>query len=446
MNTIAIVGGGLGGLLTAAEFKRRGAEPIVLEASDRPGGVAQTVVEDGFLLEPAASSMLLPKPDLSPILDAAGAQVTPATEAAKTRYVYTRGRLIEINESPAALLAPIVSVRGKLRAAAEPFVKHPAEAPEESLLDFLSRRFGPEMGRLGATLMAHGVFAADPADLSARGAFPAMVDLDDEAGSIIRGVLRRRKERPKPASPKVRASVHVPVGGMAGLARTLADYLGTAFVPNTPVKYVKPSGTGWVVETEGDSVTADMVVLAVPPHQARSITPPDVAEALDGTQVAPVVVVGIGAPASDLPLPEGFGVLVGPDSGFRTLGVLFESAYAPGRAPEGFALAKGIFGGSADPAAFDLADDALVELLTEETSRIVGTPVRPTWSKTVRTFPGIPQYRIGHAAWLRRLDEALGAHPGLHVAGWGYRGIGVSGLAKEANRLATLWEQQAERT
>lgn len=444
MNTIAIVGGGLGGLLTAAELKRRGADPVVLEASARPGGVAQTVFEDGFVLEPAASSMLLPKPDLTPILETAGVRVVPATEAAKTRYVYTRGRLVEIKESPAAVLAPIVSTRGKLRAAAEPFVATRPSVPEESLLEFLSRRFGQEMGRLGATLMAHGVFAADPADLSARGAFPALVDLDDEAGSIIKGALRRRKRRPN-QSPKVRASVHVPADGMAGLAGTLAEYLGEGFRPETPVKRVSATDSGWVVETEGDTIEAAGVVLAVPPRQARSIAPPDVAEALEGADVAPVAVVGVAGPESDVPLPHGFGVLVGPNSGLRTLGVLFESAYAPGRAPEGFALAKGIFGGGADPAAFEMDDAELVDTMVKETSRIIGRPVRPTWTKVLRTVPGIPQYRIGHAAWLERLDQVLVGHPGLHVAGWGYRGIGLSGLAKEAHRLAAMWGRPAGR-
>ncbi|HZJ48469.1 MAG TPA: FAD-dependent oxidoreductase, partial [Acidimicrobiia bacterium] len=116
MKKVIIVGGGLAGLFTAVELQRRGMDVTVLEADSTPGGVAQTVAEDGFVLEPAASSVLLPNPELSPILDAAGVEMVPAAEAAKKRFVYTRGRLIEIPESPAVVFSPLVSWNAKLRA------------------------------------------------------------------------------------------------------------------------------------------------------------------------------------------------------------------------------------------------------------------------------------------------------------------------------------------
>lgn len=197
MKKVIIVGGGLAGLFTAVELQRRGMDVTVLEADSTPGGVAQTVAEDGFVLEPAASSVLLPNPELSPILDAAGVEMVPAAEAAKKRFVYTRGRLIEIPESPAVVFSPLVSWNAKLRAAREPWVKTPPPDGGESIQGFFSRRFGAELGELAATLMAHGVFAGDPQRLSMRGAFPKMVALEDEAGSMIKGGIARMRQRPK---------------------------------------------------------------------------------------------------------------------------------------------------------------------------------------------------------------------------------------------------------
>ena len=149
-----------------------------------------------------------------------------------------------------------------------------------------------------------------------------------------------------------------------------------------------------------------------------------------------VVVIGIGGRAADVPLPIGFGALIGPDAGLHALGILFESQYAAGRAPAGHHLAKGIYGGAADPSVMKRTDDELVALMIEETSRVIGIPVQPTWTRVVRQTPGIPQYEVGHVAWMREIDERLVAHPGLHLAGWGYRGIGVSGLGIDAVRLA----------
>lgn len=431
MNEIIVVGGGLAGLFTAVELRRRGKRPVVLEASSVPGGVAQTVVGDGYLLEPAASSVLLPNPELSPILDEAGVQMVPALEAARKRFVYTRGRLVEIPESPAIVFSPLVSWRGKLGVIREPWVKTPPPDGDESITGFLTRRFGPEVGLLGATLMAHGVFGGDPDRLSMRGAFPKIVALEDEAGSIIRGGLGRMRSRDK---DKPRASVHVAVDGMAGIARSLAGYLGDAFRADWPVESIAHDGSSWVVRGP-EEMRADAVVVAVPPHAASRLLPADVASTVGAGNPSPVAVVGLGGLTADLPVPSGFGALIGPGSDVHALGILFESRYAPGRAPHLHTLIKGIYGGAADPDVMDLTDDELVALMIEETGRVCGVTVHPSWTRVVRQVPGIPQYDIDHVAWLRSVDTALGRNPGLYVTGWGYRGIGLSGLATDAVRI-----------
>ncbi len=434
MSEIVVVGGGFGGLLLAVELERRGARPLVLEASSRPGGVARTVREDGYLLEPAASSLLLPHPHLGPILERAGARLVPATAAARRRVVLDRGRLVTIAESPAALFTPVLSWRGKLRAAGEPLVpRRSADAGEEPLAAFLTRRFGREAGRLGATLMAHGVFAADPDRLSAEAAFPGLVDLERTDGSVLRGAVRRLRARPA-GTP--RRSVHVPAAGMAGLAAELAAHLGERFRPGRPVRRVTRGRDGWHVLGE-EEIVADTVVLAVPPAAAADIAPDELAGDLRRIPTAPVAVVALGGRAADLPIPAAFGILAGPRSGVRVLGVLCESAYAPGRAGAGRRLVKMIYGGGADPEVVALSDDRLVALAVTELGGILGLPALPSWTKVVRIDPGIPQYTVGHRTLLRRLETTCAARPGLHLAGWGYRGVGLSGLATDAHRLAT---------
>jgi oxygen-dependent protoporphyrinogen oxidase len=85
-----------------------------------------------------------------------------------------------------------------------------------------------------------------------------------------------------------------------------------------------------------------------------------------------------------------------------------------------------------------LSDHQLVELAIEETGRILDVMPQPSWTRVVRHDQGIPQYDVGHLAWLDPLDAISADHPGLHLAGWGYRGIGVSSLAKHAVALGEL--------
>jgi oxygen-dependent protoporphyrinogen oxidase len=434
VSDIGIVGGGLGGLLLAAELERRGANPLLLEACAQPGGVARTVHEAGYSLEPAASSVLLPNADLSPILAAAAVETVAANSAGQRRFLYQRDGLIALAPSPALALAPIVGPAAKLRALAEPLIRpRPTGGADESLQSFLVRRLGPELGRLGATLMAHGVFAGDPEQLSAEGTFPALVDLEAEAGSIVRGGMARMRQRPK-GTP--RATPHVIAGGMSRLADRLASTLGDRFQAETPVEAVEAVGAGWSLRTSAGEHEVGTAVIALAPTAAARLVPDGVAAVLQRATAAPVAIVGLGGPSPDLPIPNGFGALVGPDADVRVLGVLFESQYAPDRAPERHRLAKAIYGGAADPSAMDLEDDELITLAVTELSRITGVTMDPSWATVIRHRAGIPQYTIGHPAWLDELDHALGDHDGLHLAGWGYRGIGLSRLAADAVLLA----------
>jgi oxygen-dependent protoporphyrinogen oxidase len=430
---VIVVGGGLGGLLAACEVVRRGGRPLVLEAGPSAGGVAATIREDGYLLEPAAGSFLQPHPQLTPILGSAGASMIPATDASHTRYVYDRDTLFELG-GPSALATGVVSAKGKLRMIREPWVRPLGERADESLHSFFKRRFGPEMGLLGATLMAHGVFAGDPDRLSARAAFPAFVELEDAAGSLVRGGIARMRARPKGAP---RPKVHVAPNGMAGLAAELAGSLGDRFRPNWRVDAIRPDGYGWIVSGPSDE-RAPAVIVALAPAAAAGVVPEPLTAMLGEAQAAPVAVIGLGGRSADLPLPTGFGALIGPHTDVRALGLLFESSYAPGRAPDRHRLLKAIYGGAADPTVMALSDEQLVELAVAETGRVLGVVPQPSWTRVVRHLGGIPQYDIGHLAWIDRLDAITADLPGLHLAGWGYRGIGVSSLAKHAAELADL--------
>ncbi len=119
---VVVIGGGLAGLFTASELMRAGVNDLlVIDASALPGGVTRTIRRDGYSLEAAADTLLLPHPQLSALLERIGVDVVPVEPSAARRYVYTRGRLVALPTSPKALFAPLVPLPAKLRAAAEPF-------------------------------------------------------------------------------------------------------------------------------------------------------------------------------------------------------------------------------------------------------------------------------------------------------------------------------------
>ncbi|MGF1668615.1 MAG: protoporphyrinogen oxidase [Acidimicrobiia bacterium] len=430
---MAIIGGGLAGLFTAIELIEHGIDDVVVfDEGSLPGGVARTIQRDGYSLEPAAGTLMLPNPHLTPLLQHIGVTVTPAPDAG-IRYVYTRGRLVGLPSSPKAALSPLVSWSAKVRAAAEPFIRRPAEPDsDESLDSFLRRRFGQGLAGTLAWVAASGVFAGDPTRLAARSAFPALPGLEDAAGSVVRGGVARMRQRSPGA---IRPSGHVPKGGMTALADAAAARLGDRYRPGTPVAGVTSGTIGWKVECP-DTVTAQHLVVASRPSAAAGLVDDTLAGVLRQATTAPAVVLGLGGPAAGFPLPAGFGALTGPDAATATLGVLFESSYAPARSPEGHSFVKVIAGGATRPHVVDWDDDRLVTTIGDEVSRILGRTIEASFVEVVRHHHGIPQYNVGHRSWLERLDGLLMDRPGLHLTGWGYRGVGVAHIAADATAVA----------
>lgn len=424
--TTVVVGGGLAGALAARALDLAGEEVMVLEAEEEPGGIARTLDVDGYRLEPAVGSLMLPHPVLDGLLGGLDVEVLAAPPIARSRFVRHEHRTLEVRPGPGLLTSPLLSPAGKLRAMGEPFISGRGRTGDESLERFLVRRLGTEAGGLAAWLLAAGVHAGDPAALSVEAAFPALSHLEREHGSLLRGVLAgRRKGGPG------RPSTHVVSGGTAGVARAVAASLGAQWRNSWRVSRLEPIGEEWRIHGP-EVIAAERVVAAISPEVLAGLYPPlsPDPEPAPWAQLA-VVWLGLTAPT----LPDGFGVLVGPREGFVTLGFLYESAYSPDRAPTARGLVKAIVGGATNPAAVTLTDDALEERVTDELSRVLGSVLGVDMSHVVRHDPGIPQYTAGRRDMVRRLRDSL--PPGLEVCGWAYDGVGVGHLAMAAHRLAS---------
>lgn len=428
--SLVVVGGGLSGLFTAIATIAAGEDDVVVvEKSDRPGGVAETISHDGFSLEPAVGSMTLPHPHLSPILDLIGAEMVAAPAEAATRYLFVDGRLVEIPASPRALLAPVLSWRGRVRAMGEVLRSSTPPIDEVTLARFCTQHFGDEVGQLMAWLMASGVFAGDPDLLSAQAAFPQLVTMARDHGSLIRGMMRRRRDRPTGlAGPRV----HYPAAGLTELARRATRFLGSRYRGGFEVASVRRDRAGWVVAGP-EVLRARSVVVSTHPLEAATLLDEELGAQLAKARSAPVAVVGLGGRGEQV-VPNGLGALVGPGEGLASLGFLFESEYAPERAPEQSWLIKVIAGGATQP---DLVEsDRIAEIARSEAERVLSRELDPSFIEVARHRRGIPQYNVGHVRWLKTLDLLLEDRPGLDLTGWGYRGVGVGHLATDARRVA----------
>lgn len=446
---LAIVGGGVSGLTLAHALLRRGArerglELFVLERAPRPGGNLRSESAGGYLCEAGPNGFLDNSPPTLQLVRELGleSRLLPSDARARKRYVYCGERLHLVPGGPVGFLTSrLLSWRGKLRVAGEPFAPARPEG-DETIHDFAARRIGAEAAEALVGSMVSGVFAGDARSLSLRACFPKLWQMESEHGGLVRALVARirsgRRKGEAAGAPLGRLTSFA--GGVEELIHGLARSVGESLRTSAPLSALEETEAGYTLRLAGGGVVrADSVVLACPPREsARLVAGLDstLAAELRSIESAPLAVISLGYVREQTPALDGFGFLVPRRQGPRALGVLWESSIFPNRAPQGRALLRVMIGGALDPDAVNLADRELVDAARRDLATTIGLTAQPELVRIARHTLGIPQYTVGHLDRLARIDERLARHPGLRVAGNGYRGVAINSCVAEAFELA----------
>ena len=140
---VVIVGGGISGLSAAFELATRRVPFILLEASDRTGGLVRTERVNGFTIDSGADSMLAAKPAAVQLCEELGLGHRLMTSTPpRTAYVHARGRLYPL-PSPSIFGIPTTpSAIAGYDLLPEPARRELAARASGSGLDFLARPNG----------------------------------------------------------------------------------------------------------------------------------------------------------------------------------------------------------------------------------------------------------------------------------------------------------------
>jgi len=424
-----VVGGGLSGLVRARSLAAAGQKVLLLERSAEPGGAVRSVEQDGFLLELGPNTVRPTAALLALAADLGLSDRMVFADPKLPRFVEIGGRLRKIP-------FPAISISAMVRAAAEPFLPRRNAPGEESAYDFIARRFGAGIARNLLEPFVSGIYAGDARRLSAEAAFPKIVALERDHGSVVRGMIGSRPKS-KPAGPRPKGLLSFR-GGLATLPRALAAALGSAFRPGVGVERVEPSDRGWRVFTATETLSADSVVLAGSAAATARIVrgvAPEAADALAGMPAPPLCVAHCAWPVDAFPRPvAGFGHLLAPAPGESVLGAVWSSALFSDRAPAGTVLITYFLGGRRNPDAARMDDAAIAAAVHADAARALGARVPPRLIRTTRYDAAIPQYEAGHLARLETLARTERAHRGLIFLGNYRGGIAVGDVVESAGR------------
>jgi oxygen-dependent protoporphyrinogen oxidase len=441
---IAVLGAGITGLSAAWHLRRAGAAVVVFEASDRVGGVIESIREDGWLRETGPNSVLEGPPELADAIAATGLESRRlyAGEAAKNRFVVRQGRLQPMPASPGSFLRTrLFSSRAKLRLATEIFRARGRRSAEESVAEFTVRRLGREFLDYAIDPFVGGVYAGDPGRLSVRHAFPKLLALEQEHGSLLRGAIAKRNSRGGPAGRLFSFP-----DGLAELPLALARDLGAAVRLRAPVLALRRQEGEWAVvhEQGGETRTErfSAVICALPGDALARLRIEGVPNAgglsaLLEIEHPPVATVFTGFRREDVTHPlDGFGLLAPQVEHRRILGTLFSSSLFPRRAPTGHVALTTFVGGSRQPALGGLDDPELLRLVQAELAALLGVRAAPVFARVRRHPRAIPQYTLGYDRFQAACAAAEASAPGFYIGGNCRDGVSLSACLAAGKRLA----------
>lgn len=435
----AVIGGGISGLAAAHRLTELLPQVCltIYEATDRLGGVLETVRRDGYLVERSADSFITKYPwatELCQRLNLSD-QLVPTDESRRRALVVRDGRLVRLPAgfvlmTPVSLwsvlASPILSWRGKLRLMAEPWMPRRSDGSgDESVGSFARRRLGDEAYERIVQPLLGGIHTADADHLSLAATFPEYMAQEQYHGRIQRNAVKR-------TDSGARYGLFVtPREGVTQVVRALAERLPPNSVRlSTAVTDLRRDGSRWQIALHGWATeTADAVIVALPaPVAAKLLSNVDetLSQELAAIQYAGCAIVCLAYRRDQFGVPpDGFGFVVPKIEGRQILAGSFASEKFPGRAPAGEVLIRVFIGGALAPELAARPDDELRSIAQRELGELMQMRGEPLWTDITRWPASMPQYEVGHLQRVAAIEACVARLSGFALAGNAYHGVGL---------------------
>lgn len=458
---VVILGAGISGLSCAWFLKKRFGSSLavtILEKSSRLGGWIDTEETEGFLFEKGPRSCRTQGAGLKTLelieeLQLQD-QVIVADSQAHIRYLYTGGTLEKLPSTPLSLFrSPLM--KGGFSALVRDLIAPTGQEQDESIEDFMSRRFNLALAHQFMDPLVSGIYAGDIKKLSLKSCFPLLHQLEQQHRSVLWGVCRSqwtkacRKAWGKAwktassfsVSPFVQRLKQEPLisfkQGMSTLIQALANQWGGEIRFNCSPKALTfhPEGVSLALPHQ-QTLEADHLILAIPaPAIADLLAPhhPPLQRLLSQLPYATVAVVNLGYRANVLK-QKGFGYLVPSSEKESILGCVWDSSIFPqqNRHPNETRLTL-MMGGTLHPFIEESSESHCLDLALEALARHLNIQEVPDFAQVKIAKQAIIQYEVGYSSLKETLHSILlNSFPHLTLIGPINGGVSVNECIAQA--------------
>jgi oxygen-dependent protoporphyrinogen oxidase len=454
MKRIAIIGGGISGLSAAyflQELTGGRAEISLFEEKPRLGGAIETEVWQDSLLESGADCFLSKKTAARDLIRRLGLnnELIPTRVEYRKSFIYLHRRLMPVpagfylmapQKWTTLLKMPHLSFAGKLRAAMEWFIPAAKEGNDESIAAFIRRRFGREVfERLGQPMIG-GIYGGNPEKLSIRATLPQFPQMEEQHGSILRGLAKKKDEAHQTASGPRYGLFLSMRKGMEQIIRGLIKELSQVKIYSACgiQKITREKNSFWLEAQDNFRIEVDAVILALPAYRSAALMQtfaPETAAELESIPYESMATVNLIYRKSDIPDSfNGVGFVVPKIEKTKLCACTNVNLKFEGRTSEDTVILRAFVGGGLYQEAFDVDDKTLEKNVLEELNQILRMDARPIHVQIRRYRKSMPQYETGHLEKIRRIDQSLTNIPGLYLTGNAYEGIGIPDCIAQAEK------------
>uniref|UniRef100_A0A8C5PQP9 Protoporphyrinogen oxidase n=1 Tax=Leptobrachium leishanense TaxID=445787 RepID=A0A8C5PQP9_9ANUR len=423
--TVVVAGGGISGLTACYHLAKDASvsKVILLEASNRLGGWMRTTrTDDGAIFEHGPRGIrpagAVGKNTLCMVsglgLEKKILPVLRSQPAAKNRYLYVNKALHKLPSSIGGVLRTIPPFTKPLfTCGLRDLVASRGTREDESIHEFVTRRFGKELADIVIDSLCRGVFAGDCRTLSLRSCFPFLYEAERRKRSVILGLATGGDRSPQPDSALIRKATEEKwsqwslQGGLQTLSEALEDFIkekGVEIHKDSPVTSLERTPDNrWKIMLPGGSIIADHLFGAVPAKVLSQLLPPSagpMVSNLSQMSSATVAVVNLEYDGEALPVS----VMIG--------GAWFEST----------------FGDS-------VSSEKLLHLATEAAAVQLGLRGTPSRAIINLNKTCIPQYKVGHHKLTESIASFIQQHNlPLSLIGASYEGVSVNDCIYNARK------------
>ncbi len=448
---VIIVGGGISGLALAWYLQKRAASFLdiqLLEKSHRAGGWLYTKELSGFLFEMGPRTFKTSKSKaLLELIHEVGLSdaLQSSSKDSHKRFIFHNGKLELLPSNPLALCTSPLTRRSFFSFLKEPFI-FPGTKDDESIFDFVSRRFDPQIAKKLFDPFTLGIYAGDIKRLSIKSCFPALYEWEQMKGSLTAGIFSQIfKRKPRRAEASIYSHLsHVGLftilGGNYRLVERLLTKLQIDFQYNTEVLFIRPKEDKIEVITPHKTLIADQLFLATPATVTAKLLnflEKPIISYLEELKTATLGAVYLGYKKRVLK-EKGFGYLIPSSEGESVLGVVWDSIIFPDRNRfEDETRLTVVMGGMHHPEVTDFSKEKCIELAKAALKRHLNIYVKPDAVGVTLAKNMAPQFEVGHSKKLLAFEHEIGQKlRNVEFVGNYLEGVSVNACVERAKKIA----------